>query len=61
MTVRKYHDVARLIHQATWGVTKVLYSTNRGSDWRSKDARRAVEYILTKYDIRKKPSRTLSE
>lgn len=51
MSQRLIHKLARLIHGAAWGVTKMKYTTGRESDWRSKDARRSAEAILTHYDV----------
>jgi len=54
MNRRELHVAARLIFAAQWGPSGFKYSTNRRSDWRSKDARRAVEYLATKYDLVRK-------
>ena len=49
-------ELAKLIHHATWAVKGIQYSTRRASDWRSRDADRAAEYILMNYDVAKKSS-----
>ena len=57
MSRRELHAIARLIFAAQWGPTGLEYSTNRGSDWRSRDARRAVEYLATQYDLIRKSAK----
>lgn len=51
MSQREIHKVARLIFEATWAVKGLEYSTRRTSDWRSRDAQRAAEFILLNYEI----------
>ena len=47
-------EVAKLIYQAIYGVSGYEYSPTRPADWRSKDARRAAEFIVLHYLVEKK-------
>lgn len=54
ISTKQKRDLAKLIFHATWAVKGLEYSTRRASDWRSRDADRAAEYILMNYEVTKK-------
>jgi hypothetical protein len=56
MSKRTFHKLARLIFDAQWAVAGHKYSTRRASDLRSRDARRAAEFVLVKFEVKEKPA-----
>lgn len=55
MSARAINKLAQIIFNASWGVTGLKYSPRcRSSDWRSRDARRAAECVMSQYDLEPK-------